>query len=160
VFLHLAVWFLFASRFHSSHSLCPIFSPRRNETSSSPFHPPPSPSHISIVISPTFPSITMSPWKYYRKYRSRHALNYETHQQPRPYNNPNYLPNGAATLPPGAAPLLPNQGRVIQTGPIRVLCIADVRGMQISSFPLIISRLGHLCALRKKKLRRSRLTTV
>ncbi|KAK3303591.1 uncharacterized protein B0T15DRAFT_486958 [Chaetomium strumarium] len=29
---------------------------------------------------------------------------------------------------PGAAPLLPNQGRVIQTGPIRVLCIADVRG--------------------------------
>lgn len=49
-------------------------------------------------------------------------------QQPRPYNNPGYLQNGASGLPPGAAPLLPNQGRVIQTGPIRVLCIADVRG--------------------------------
>ncbi|KAI9151953.1 hypothetical protein HJFPF1_09170 [Paramyrothecium foliicola] len=48
--------------------------------------------------------------------------------QPRPYNNPGYLQNGATAIPPGAAPLLPNQGRVIQTGPIRVLCIADVRG--------------------------------
>ncbi|KAF4122098.1 ser Thr protein phosphatase family protein, partial [Geosmithia morbida] len=44
------------------------------------------------------------------------------------YNNQGYLQNGASGLPPGAAPLLPNQGRVIQTGPIRVLCIADVRG--------------------------------
>ncbi|KAK0733253.1 hypothetical protein B0T26DRAFT_683269 [Lasiosphaeria miniovina] len=47
------------------------------------------------------------------------------------YNNQGYLPNGAATHPgplPGATPLLPNQGRIIQTGPIRVLCIADVRG--------------------------------
>ncbi|KAL6352722.1 hypothetical protein LRP88_13195 [Fusarium phalaenopsidis] len=53
-------------------------------------------------------------------------------RQPRPYNNPgsSYLQNGASGgLPPhGAAPLLPNQGRVVQTGPIRVLCIADVRG--------------------------------
>lgn len=49
--------------------------------------------------------------------------------QPRPYNNSGYLQNGAGGLAqPGAAPLLPNQGRVIQTGPIRVLCIADVRG--------------------------------
>ncbi|KAL9944061.1 hypothetical protein ACHAQF_005173 [Verticillium nonalfalfae] len=40
---------------------------------------------------------------------------------PRQFNNPGFTPNGAA-------PLLPNQGRVIQTGPIRVLCIADVRG--------------------------------
>ncbi|KAG5927824.1 hypothetical protein E4U42_001709 [Claviceps africana] len=47
--------------------------------------------------------------------------------QARPYNNQGYLQNGG-TLPPGAAPLLPNQGRIIQTGPIRVLCIADVRG--------------------------------
>ena len=52
--------------------------------------------------------------------------------QPRtnPYN-PGYLPNGAAPHQgpvPGATPLLPNQGRVIQSGPIRVLCIADVRG--------------------------------
>ncbi|CAI4220012.1 unnamed protein product [Parascedosporium putredinis] len=46
---------------------------------------------------------------------------------PRLYNNSGYLPNGATNLPPGAA-LLPNQGRIIQTGPIRVLCIADVRG--------------------------------
>lgn len=49
-------------------------------------------------------------------------------EQPRPYNNSGYLQNGANNLPSGAAPLLPNQGRVIQTGPIRVLCIADVRG--------------------------------
>lgn len=53
--------------------------------------------------------------------------------QPRnPYNNQGgYLPNGAAPHQgplPGATPLLPNQGRIIQTGPIRVLCIADVRG--------------------------------
>ncbi|KAL4729110.1 hypothetical protein ACLX1H_003518 [Fusarium chlamydosporum] len=50
----------------------------------------------------------------------------------RAYNNPGsgYLQNGASGgLPPaGAAPLLPNQGRVLQTGPLRVLCIADVRG--------------------------------
>lgn len=54
-------------------------------------------------------------------------------QQPRhPYNQQGYLPNGQVPPHqgplPGATPLLPNQGRVIQTGPIRVLCIADVRG--------------------------------
>lgn len=54
-------------------------------------------------------------------------------QRPHSYNNqPGYLPNGAAgghtNLPPGAAPLLPNQGRIIQTGGVRVLCVADVRG--------------------------------
>ncbi|KAH6713944.1 hypothetical protein DL95DRAFT_447988 [Leptodontidium sp. 2 PMI_412] len=52
-------------------------------------------------------------------------------QRPHPYNNPGYLPNGGAGhtgLPPGAAPLLPNNGRVIQTGGVRVLCVADVRG--------------------------------
>lgn len=57
-------------------------------------------------------------------------------QQPRqPFNNQGgYMPNGAPgghpgmQPAPGATPLLPNQGRVIQTGPIRVLCIADVRG--------------------------------
>lgn len=52
-------------------------------------------------------------------------------QQPRqPYNNQGYMPNGATNIQPapGATPLLPNQGRVLQTGPIRVLCIADVRG--------------------------------
>lgn len=35
------------------------------------------------------------------------------------------MPNGAA---PGAAPLLPNNGRVIESKGVRVLCIADVRG--------------------------------
>ncbi|OOO04603.1 Protein of unknown function DUF2433 [Aspergillus oryzae] len=38
------------------------------------------------------------------------------------------LPNGATGPVPGATPLLPNNGRVIQNGPVRVLCIADVRG--------------------------------
>ncbi|KAI9373568.1 hypothetical protein BJX61DRAFT_376171 [Aspergillus egyptiacus] len=38
------------------------------------------------------------------------------------------LPNGASGPVPGAAPLLPNNGRVIQNGPVRVLCVADVRG--------------------------------
>ncbi|OAG40578.1 hypothetical protein AYO21_05279 [Fonsecaea monophora] len=51
-------------------------------------------------------------------------------QQPRPqFPNPGYLPNGTTTGPtPGAQALLPNNGRIIQSGPIRVLCIADVRG--------------------------------
>ena len=62
-------------------------------------------------------------------------------RQPRPHNpssyHQNYLPNGQVppgNLPnalPGAAALLPNQGRVIQNGPIRVLCVADVRGRSI-----------------------------
>ena len=28
-----------------------------------------------------------------------------------------------------ASPLLPNNGRVIQNGAVRILCIADVRGL-------------------------------
>ena len=54
--------------------------------------------------------------------------------QPHPsFNNSTYLPNGQSapggnTPAPGAVPLLPNQGRVIQNGPTRVLCVADVRG--------------------------------
>ncbi|TKX24806.1 hypothetical protein C1H76_2981 [Elsinoe australis] len=48
--------------------------------------------------------------------------------QPRAYSQA-YLPNGTPSGPvPGAAPLLPNQGRVVQASGIRVLCIADVRG--------------------------------
>ena len=50
--------------------------------------------------------------------------------QPRP-NYPNqssYLQNGTSGPAPGAQPLLPNSGRIIQNGPTRVLCIADVRG--------------------------------
>ena len=50
--------------------------------------------------------------------------------QPQPrFTNQGYLPNGANSGPtPGAAALLPNNGRVIQSGPVRVLCVADVRG--------------------------------
>ena len=50
--------------------------------------------------------------------------------QPRPYSG-NYMPNGGSAPSgpvPGAVPLLPNQGRVVQAGSARVLCIADVRG--------------------------------
>ncbi|KAJ5081826.1 hypothetical protein NUU61_010090 [Penicillium alfredii] len=52
---------------------------------------------------------------------------------PRPHNfgAQGYpLSNGAtpAGPVPGAAPLLPNNGKVIQNGPTRILCIADVRG--------------------------------
>lgn len=48
---------------------------------------------------------------------------------PPPYSTQRYLPNGTISGPtPGAQALLPNQGRIIQSGPIRVLCIADVRG--------------------------------
>ena len=55
---------------------------------------------------------------------------------PRPYAQPAYnMANGAAGIPavppPGAAPLLPNQGRIVQAGPVRVLCIADVRGSSL-----------------------------
>ena len=50
--------------------------------------------------------------------------------QPRPYppqvGGP-YMQNGSGPVP-GARPLLPDNGRVIQSGPTRVLCIADVRG--------------------------------
>ncbi|KAB8268969.1 hypothetical protein BDV30DRAFT_230229 [Aspergillus minisclerotigenes] len=41
------------------------------------------------------------------------------------------LPNGATGPVPGATPLLPNNGRVIQNGPVRVLCIADARADHI-----------------------------
>ncbi|KAL2397672.1 hypothetical protein ABEF93_003118 [Exophiala dermatitidis] len=53
-----------------------------------------------------------------------------TSQQPRPqFPNQGYLPNGTSSGPtPGAQALLPNNGRIIQSGPVRVLCIADVRG--------------------------------
>ncbi|WEW58684.1 hypothetical protein PRK78_004152 [Emydomyces testavorans] len=49
---------------------------------------------------------------------------------PHTFSNPPYtLPNGANTGPtPGATALLPNNGRVIQSGSVRILCVADVRG--------------------------------
>lgn len=50
--------------------------------------------------------------------------------QPRPtYQLQGYMPNGTPGPVPGAQPLQPNNGRVIQSGPVRILCIADVRGM-------------------------------
>ncbi|KAF2257588.1 hypothetical protein CC78DRAFT_210339 [Lojkania enalia] len=50
--------------------------------------------------------------------------------QPRSFaGNYNMSNGGAPSGPvPGAVPLLPNQGRVVQAGSARVLCIADVRG--------------------------------
>ncbi|OMP88575.1 hypothetical protein BK809_0005294 [Diplodia seriata] len=49
--------------------------------------------------------------------------------QPRAFNAP-FLPNGGPNVgpTPGAQPLLPNQGRIVQTQNSRILCIADVRG--------------------------------
>lgn len=65
----------------------------------------------------------------------RHQSTFSNISQSRSYQNQGYMPNGATSghpnagqPAPGAVPLLPNQGRVIQSGPIRVLCIADVRG--------------------------------
>ena len=49
--------------------------------------------------------------------------------QPRPqFPNQGSLPNGTSGPTPGAQALLPNNGRIIQAGSVRVLCIADVRG--------------------------------
>jgi hypothetical protein len=53
-----------------------------------------------------------------------------SYPQPRPqYPTQAYMQNGTSGPVPGAQPLLPNNGRIIQAGPTRVLCIADVRGM-------------------------------
>jgi len=49
--------------------------------------------------------------------------------QPRPqYQLQGYMPNGTSGPVPGAQPLQPNNGRIIQNGPVRILCVADVRG--------------------------------
>lgn len=51
-------------------------------------------------------------------------------RQPHPqFQNQGYLPNGSSGPVPGAQALLPNNGRIIQSGATRVLCVADVRGM-------------------------------
>lgn len=53
-------------------------------------------------------------------------------QQPHPqFHNQGYLPNGSSGPVPGAQALLPNNGRVIQSGATRVLCVADVRGIRV-----------------------------
>ena len=49
--------------------------------------------------------------------------------RPQFQNASGYLPNGN----PGATPLIPNAGRVIQSGQTRVLCVADVRGKSLTS---------------------------
>lgn len=74
--------------------------------------------------------------------------------QPRPnFPSQGYLSNGASSGPtPGAAALLPNNGRVIQQGGIRVLCVADVRGTArpglCCAFQLLITiRTGNLKSL-------------
>lgn len=58
--------------------------------------------------------------------------------QPRPYppQGPGSynMQNGSGPVP-GARPLLPDNGRVIQAGPSRVLCIADVRGKIATAGP-------------------------
>ncbi|MCJ1403218.1 hypothetical protein MMC11_006441 [Xylographa trunciseda] len=56
--------------------------------------------------------------------------------QPRPhtFNNQGYLPNGATgaqggtAAPPMASSSLQSNGRVVQSGGTRILCVADVRG--------------------------------
>ncbi|CAA9966142.1 Ser/Thr protein phosphatase family protein [Pyrenophora teres f. maculata] len=93
-----------------------------------------------IVITPTHPHPKTKPsasfcWDTLLVYFDPSASNHMASQapnQPRPYPG-SYLPNGGAPggpsgPAPGAVPLLPNQGRVIQQGSVRVLCIADVRG--------------------------------
>jgi hypothetical protein len=51
-------------------------------------------------------------------------------RQPHPqFQTQGYLPNGSGGPVPGAQALLPNNGRVIQSGATRVLCVADVRGL-------------------------------
>lgn len=47
-------------------------------------------------------------------------------QQPPPYT-PNYMSNG--TGPASGAASLPAKSRVVQAGPARILCVADVRGI-------------------------------
>lgn len=79
----------------------------------------------------------------FRKFPAHPKLTDPMFQQRLPPQQPSYnqayMPNGAVaghtSIPPGATPLLPNNGRIIQTGGVRVLCVADVRGeldLQIS----------------------------
>jgi hypothetical protein len=76
-------------------------------------------------------------------------LDHQGSNQNRPYAQAAYnMPNGApgvpAVPPPGAAQLLPNQGRVLQQGAVRVLCIADVRGMIFKALATITFSAQHL----------------
>jgi hypothetical protein len=76
-------------------------------------------------------SNTFTPPTQPRAWRSHQESLLMQYRQPRPYppQGPgSYLQNGNAGPVPGARPLLPDNGRIIQAGPTRVLCIADVRG--------------------------------
>ncbi|KAI9759569.1 MAG: hypothetical protein M4579_002235 [Chaenotheca gracillima] len=57
-------------------------------------------------------------------------LTFKKKARPHTFNSQGYLPNGASAGSPApqAANLLPNNGRVVQAGGVRVLCVADVRG--------------------------------
>lgn len=75
----------------------------------------------------------MGAWRNPLSARTNSSQSHHEQQPPRHYNNPGgYMPNGGVppqvAPAPGAVPLLPNQGRVIDTGAIRILCVADVRG--------------------------------
>jgi hypothetical protein len=86
------------------------------------FSSPPTPTPwLRYVLNPHPSSSSGVPYTH---------LSQQAPNQPRPYPGNNYHSNGTAPSGPvpGAVPLLPNQGRVIQQGSVRVLCIADVRG--------------------------------
>ena len=46
-----------------------------------------------------------------------------------PYYDQGQLPNGANNPPQAHSNHLQNNGRIIQNGTTRILCVADVRGM-------------------------------
>lgn len=102
---------------------CPPHGFRKSKQSH-PFctHHSPSPSN----------SIAVKKMAIYGQRVSQPAIPLIRSIQPRPYQNQQqgYLPNGNSTTgpTPGAQPLLPHNGRIIQQGATRVLCIADVRG--------------------------------
>ena len=89
-------------------------------------YPPDSYSMASVCPAPAHPVALRSP--SYPTHMLTDCLQ-QAPNQPRPYSG-NYLPNGGGPSGPvpGAVPLDPNRGRVIQQGSVRVLCIADVRG--------------------------------
>ena len=93
-----------------------------------------SPSSHPVCAHHFFPQSILPVRKmaFYNQGVSRPAVPLIKSIQPPPYQSQQqgYLPNGnSATGPtPGAQPLLPHNGRIIQQGATRVLCIADVRG--------------------------------
>lgn len=120
------------------HSRPVVPSHGRREADFMPPLPPPSPFALPSPRRHLHSDFLSHPRRNYRDIRLFDPrLMDDPLQQPRqPYNNQGYMPNGAPVSGPvpGATPLLPNQGRVLQQGPIRVLCIADVRG-RMSTLP-------------------------